>query len=264
MQPFANILPSEIQNAPVLVTGFIALLGLILWTAGVKVARPLGAALFGAGMAAVAACYLPVIAPIDPLLAALIGLGVGLLIGFTGFRAVQGMILAACLAFLAAGTFYQLQVANHPLAPAKNVPTVDPHSTLGQVLAALPANIQITAKVMLARWDAIPLSLRQSMVVIAAGVAILAIFVSWMLPKFTTWLMSAVGGTGLILWGGLALLAAYLPQYQHMVPDDTTSRITIVVCMVAIGLTIQYFYFWPGRREKKERAKDRVGEVVPA
>jgi hypothetical protein len=264
MQPFANILPPEIQNAPVLVTGFVALLGLMLWTAGVKVAKPLAAGLFAAAVAVAASCYLPIFAPIDSLLAALIGLGVGLLIGFTAFRAVQGMILAACLAFLATGTFYHWQVTSHPQAPAKTVPTLDPHSTLGQVVAALPGNIQITAKVLLARWDAIPLSLRQSMLVIAAGVAILAIFVSWLLPKFTTWFMSAVGGTGLILWGGLALLAAFLPQYEHLVPQDTVSRITIVACMVAIGLTIQYFYFWPGRRQKKERAKDRPGELAPA
>jgi len=264
MQPFANILPQELQSAPVLVTGFIALLGLILWTAGVKVAKPLAASLFGAALAAAAACYLPAMISIDPLLASFIGLALGLLIGIMAFRAVQGLILAGCLAFLAAGTFYHWQVTSHPQAPSKTVTVLDPHSTLGRVVESLPANIQITAKVLIARWDAIPVSLRQSMIVIAAGVAILAIFVSWLLPKFTTWFMSAVGGTGLILWGGLALLAAYLPQYEHLVPQDAVTRIAMVLCMVGIGLAVQYFYFWPGRREKKERAKDHVGEAAPA
>src|SRR4051812_40906493 len=92
-----NIMPPELHALPVLIAGFVALLGLVLWSAGIKVARPMAAAMLGAVLAAVAVWLLPTFTGLGQLPCAIIGLAAGLVIGALAFRALQGIILATSL-----------------------------------------------------------------------------------------------------------------------------------------------------------------------
>ncbi len=247
MTSFWNILPPELHNAPALLAGILALLGLILWTAGVKVAKPLAAVFAGSVLAALGATLLPKFFAIDPLAAAIIGLATGLLLGALAFRLVQGLVLAACLGVVASGVFYQSQVAGHPLPQAPAEALISQQNAYGNALAALPREAQTLAQTLAARWLALPDTLRQSMLAIAAGAALVTLLVTWLLPRPTTWLMSAVGGVGLLIYGGFVLLNTFAPRYERLVPSEPLIRLAIIGCMVLVGMAIQRLYFWPGK-----------------
>jgi hypothetical protein len=265
MNSFLQMLPPELQSAPALLSGFLTLLGLILCTAGIKVARPMAAGLVGAATATLAACVLPPISGMSPWLAAIIGLAAGLLIGATGFRLVQGLLLALCLSVLACNAFFQWQTKNHPLPPSKPVALqFVPDSAGAKVFAKLPETFQTQIRTAYMQWEAIPLTLRQSVVVVGLGVAVFAAVVAWMAPRQTTWMMSATVGALMMLYGVFTLLHAYVPQYARRIPAEPLPRLVILVGVVAAGMLVQRLYFWPGKRQQGERAKDRPAELAPA
>jgi hypothetical protein len=57
---------------------------------------------------------------------------------------------------------------------------------------------------------------------------------------------------------------AYLPQYAQRIPAEPMPRLVILTGVVAAGMLVQRLYFWPGKRQQRERAKDRAGELAPA
>jgi hypothetical protein len=265
MNSFLQILPPELQSTPGLICGFVTLLGLILCTAGVKVARPMAAALVGSATATFAACVLPPITGLDPWIAALIGLASGLLLGAAAFRIIQGFLLAVCLAVLASNAFYQWQIKDHPLPPVKAVTLhLAPGSAAAKIFDKLPATFQTNLQTAYTRWEAVPQTLRQSMFVVGVGVAIFAAVVAWMAPRQTTWMMSATVGALMMLYGIFTLLHAYLPQYAVRIPAAPMPRLVIVAGVIAAGMLVQRLYFWPGKREQRERAKDHPGELAAA
>ena len=71
-------------------------------------------------------------------------------------------------------------------------------------------------------------------------------------------------GAGMLLYGVFELTTAYLPDYGRRIPAEPQTRLVILLAVVAAGMLIQRFYFWPGKTEKRERAKDRPGELAPA
>jgi hypothetical protein len=251
MNLFWQVLPPELQSAPGLVAGFLTLLGLILCATGVKVARPLAAALTGGALATLAACALPGLLGMDALIAGIIGLAAGLVIGALAFRLMQGVLLALCLGILAAGTFYQWQSQRQPsIAPhAPAILQLAPGTTTAKVFAALPPNMQTNLQTAYARWEAIPLTLRQSMVVVGIGIAILAAAIAWVMPRPTTWAMSATVGALLLLCGIYTLLNAYLPAYAEKIPPEPQVRLLILASVVAAGMLVQRLFFWPGKKK---------------
>jgi hypothetical protein len=248
-------LPPELRALPVLLAGFLALLGLVLWSAGVKAARPLAAGTLGAALAALAAWLLPTFTGLGQLPSSLIGLAVGLIIGATAFRALQGILLASCLGLAAAGAFYHWQIAHQP--PQKNqlhaiaLPALPP---LPQAPSALPEFARQTLQTGTDQWQTIPSSLRQCMIVIAAAVAILALAITWILPRYTTWLTTAAGGAALVLLGGLALLRLYGPQYEQLIPGAPQTRMVALALFVLAGMLVQRLLFWPGKHNATQAA----------
>jgi hypothetical protein len=267
-----------IHAPPILVAGLIALLGLLLWSAGVKVARPVAAALGGAAMAGVAWGVLPPFLGIPSEMAALIGLAAGVVIGAMGLRVLQGAVLAICLAIAASGGYYVWQAKRWaPVQPARTTAAPAPHAVQGASSAAqpltktffnsslppLPAELQQTADQFASRWQGIPTGLRQSMVVIAGGVMVLVMMLSWQAPRYTTWLVSAAAGTVLLLLGGMILLEIFSPRHSGMIPKAHVLA-AIAGAVTLTGMLVQRVFFWPGKREAEERRKDRSGETVPA
>jgi hypothetical protein len=262
MNLLLQMFPPELQSAPGLFAGFLALLGLILCATGVKVARGLAAALTGAAMATLAACVLPGLTGLEAWLGGIIGLVVGLLLGAAAFRVMQGVLLALCLGILAAGTFYQWQAQPIPpgMTHAPAVLQLTPGTTGARVFAALPPNLQTNLQAGYARWEAIPQSLRQSMVVVGIGMAILALAIAWAAPRPTTWAMSATVGALLLLLGINNLMIAYLPTYAQKIPTEPEARLVILAAVVAAGMLVQRLYFWP----KKGKPVGADGEPAAA
>jgi zinc transporter ZupT len=222
-------------------------------------------------MAAITYCTLPGFVALDPITSAVLGLAVGILIGSMAFKAVQGIVLAVCLGLVAGGMFYHWQIAQNPeKAASSHVETSVPAAlpTLPAVLpldhVTLPPAAQIAVQNNLARWSTIAPSLRQSMLVVGVGTAIMAIVVAWLFPKQTTWVMSAVAGVALLIYGGITLLETYVPGYRRYLPPQLGPRLIILAVLVAIGMLVQRLYFWPGRQQKREQAKDRPGELAAA
>ena len=77
-------------------------------------------------------------------------------------------------------------------------------------------------------------------------------------------MMSATFGASLMLWGVFTLLNGFFPQIAHRIPAEPAPRLIILASAIAVGMLVQRLYFWPGKREKQERAKDRPGELAPA
>jgi hypothetical protein len=257
-----QLLPPELQSAPGLLAGFLTLLGLILCATGVKVARPMAAALMGAAFATLAASVLPGLVQADPWIAALIGLVVGLVIGALAFRAMQGMILALCMGVVAGGIFYQWQTPEQPVKPVHQmVVQFAPGTTAATVWAALPANVRANFQMGYARWEAIPLSLRQSMIVVGLGAAILAAAIAWVAPRSTTWAVSATAGALMLLCGLYTLVNAYLPQYAQRMPTQPRVQLMLLGGVVLAGMVVQRVYFWP---KKKKKDDETEGEPAAA
>src|SRR3974390_1699147 len=110
MGSWIDMLPPEVQTSYGITAGAFAVIGLLCWGAGIKIARP-GAALMVAGFAALLAAWgLPTVTGISPMTAAIIGFGVGLLTGALTFRFLQGVLLAVFVGAVACGAYYRYQV----------------------------------------------------------------------------------------------------------------------------------------------------------
>ena len=257
MESLLNQLPPELHALPVLLAGWLAILGLLLWSAGIKAARPLAAATLGATLAAVAAWLLPAFTGLAELPAGALGLAAGVIIGALAFHVLQGVLLATCLGVAAAGGFYSWQMAHlPPNAPAAALTSLPPDAhralplTPATTVVALADMARHTLQIAANQWNAIPSTLRQSMIAIALAVAILALAVAWILPRYTTWLTSAAGGAALLLLGALALLRLYGPQYERLIPASPQTRLAAVTVLVLLGMLVQRACFWPGKVEK--------------
>jgi hypothetical protein len=82
-------------------------------------------------------------------------------------------------------------------------------------------------------------------------VAILALAITWILPRYTTWLTTALAGAALVLLGGLALLRLYGPQYEHLLPAAPQTRMVALALFVLAGMLVQRLLFWPGKQNPK-------------
>jgi len=107
--PSLNHIPVQFQHAAALLAGLLALSGLILWSAGIKVARALSATFTGIVLAIVGGTFLPGPIGLPPLACVLIGLAAGLIAGALAFRMLQGFALAAFCSVALAGVFYHWQ-----------------------------------------------------------------------------------------------------------------------------------------------------------
>lgn len=275
-----DILPPELQTVSVLLSGVMALLGLVLWSAGVRVARIMLASFLGAVMACVAIWILPSAAGLAVATSGILGLVAGVLIGAIAFRAVQGIAMALVLGAAVGGAYYHWQV-NHSPAPAMHA--VARAQDLQVDLKRLPVSPQaareladqphIKTALLQAinqakkEWYSIPTILRQGVLILSIGVSIVALAIAWMIPRHTTWIFTAAIGTVLVIFGAQVLIHAYLPQYEAWLPGvlgSAGARWGAVGGFFIVGLLLQRFVFWPGRRKHKEQQLDRMGQVAAA
>ncbi len=95
------MLPPEAQSLLGGIAFLVAIVGLIVWAAGVKIARFSVAILLGAAGGTACAWLLPLVFGIAAVTGGLVGFVAGALAGAVGFRILQGVTLAVCLGIAA-------------------------------------------------------------------------------------------------------------------------------------------------------------------
>jgi hypothetical protein len=187
----------------VLVAGIIFVFG------GAKTARGFAG---GAGLIAgaiVAAFFLPRVAEISPVIAGVIGAGVGLVVGLSLFRVVQALVLGSLVAVIAGGAFYAVMILpGHPpevLAPAMKVAQTKTMKSASTVI------IESASK----EWNAIEPSKQNMLLIVALGAGALAGIVAFIFPRISSIVASAMLGSALCL-GSAALLWALYGTAQGM------------------------------------------------
>jgi hypothetical protein len=99
------------------------------------------------------------------------------------------------------------------------------------------------------QWQTIPLDLRQRMLVLAGGIAIIAFAVAVAFPKQTTWVFTAGGGAGMVAAGLFAMAHLLRPALLEHLPNAGTLWGIFGVVTVA-GMLLQYVCFWPRVKRK--------------
>ncbi|MGN6367798.1 MAG: hypothetical protein ACTHN5_06015 [Phycisphaerae bacterium] len=288
---FIDILPPEAQQ----VLGGVAILviasGIVVWAAGVKIARFSVAMLLGIGVAALGAWLLPKFTGITIATGGIVGFVIGALAGALAFRLLQGLILALCLGVAVGGMYYrwhiQAVLASPPPSPtAANVqvpasdllihtdrlgagPTTaqakkgERVSGLSGGIAAVSNGMAAIARSLSDHWNAIPRVHQQRLLVVSIGTASIALLIAFGFPRATTWVITALLGALMILSGVHALLHVYAPQYEGALPFSARWRYVTLGVVMVIGMGIQYRFF-PRKKMKAKAAPPADAPPVAA
>jgi hypothetical protein len=259
-----DILPPEAQAILGLAAIVLTALGLLVWAAGIKVARGLVAALLGLAVAALAAWTLPSLLGLAVTSAALVGFVIGALAGALCFRLLQGLTLALCLGLAVGFAYYHLHIEHQPLtSPPTHVAQADPIKASDLLMktptashaptttAARTADLQLFAAKLLDRWNAISSTDQRRLLAAAIGSAAIALLLAFGFPRHTTLLISALLGTLMILTGLETAFHLYLPKLQPFLPQSPATRYLLIAFLTAIGLLIQYHFLWPRKKTAK-------------
>jgi hypothetical protein len=278
-----DILPPEAQAILGLAALVLTALGLLVWAAGIKVARGLVAALVGLAVAGLAAWSLPHLFDIAAASAALVGFAIGALAGAVGFRLLQGLTLAVCLGLAVGFAYYHLHVEHHNPAPAAaHAAPAEPvkasdlliHGPLAgrtektsasttRMTADAQADARQFASRLLDRWNAISATDQRRLLAAAIGSAAIALLLAFGFPRHTTWVISALLGTLMLLAGLEAVFHLYLPKLEFFLPRAAAPRYGLFAILTGIGLLLQYHFFWP-RKKPRQPAEPAAAPAMGA
>jgi hypothetical protein len=275
---FLDILPPEAQQVLGGISVLVIASGVVVWAAGVKIARFSVAMLLGVAIAVLGAWLLPKFMGITIATGGILGFVIGAMAGALGFRVLQGLILAVCLGLAVGGIYYRWHIAPELAAPptgqaAAEVPASDllirtdrlgaggsttaPTKTghavvsVSDGIAAVNNGIEAVGHSLLDRWSAIPAVHQKRLLIVSISAAGIALLIAFGFPRPTTWVISALLGSLMILSGINALLHVYAPQYEGYLPVSMRSRYLTLAIVMLIGMGIQYRFF----PRKKARAK---------
>ena len=282
-----DMLPPELQMAPVIVAGIAALAGLVLWSAGIKVARGLVAGWMGMALAGVHGKL--AVAPHDRFRPGYLWhtgtrrrrapgsnslsprAGDGPRSGWWGWPSPGGFYaweLNHGLTNTGKQAATQMAAADLEIS-LERLPDATTTMPALKLAGALPAEArqmvgEARQQHAMAWWQGIPEMVRRRMLVLAAAAALAALIVALLFPRYTTWIMTATGGATLILLGLWVLMQVYLPQYERIIPTRATARWGIAAVMVrSSGCSCSRTLFWRKKGEKHE-PKERRNEVAAA
>ncbi len=275
---FLDILPPEAQQVLGGISVLVIASGIVVWAAGVKIARFSVAMLLGIAIAGLGAWLLPKFMGITIATGGILGFVIGAMTGAMAFRLLQGLILATCLGLAVGGIYYRWHIAPELAVPpsaqvAAEVPASDllirtdrlgaaastaaPAKTghaVGSVSDGIDAVSNGAAAVgqsVMDRWNAIPAVHQKRLLLVSGGAAGMALLIAFGFPRPTTWVISAFLGSLMILSGVNALLHVYAPQYEGYLPVSMRSRYLTLAIVMLVGMGIQYRFF----PRKKARAK---------
>jgi hypothetical protein len=283
-----ELLSPEAQSFYGAAAAGIGVVGLFVWGAGIKLARPAVAVLVGVGAAALAIWGLPGPTGLAPVTAGIIGFVVGVLAGAVSFRGVQAILLAACLAVLVGGIYYRSTLA--PTLPA----LAKAHREGGGTVATLPARDMLIAterlgagsdtagrvdgtamietarglgtqvqKALLRQWELLTPGQQQRLGILASLAALAGLLVALFFPRHTTWICTGALGTLMIAGAGFALLQVYGRQFLGLLPTRPMPILAILAGILFTGLIVQRLVFWPGTKKRKASAERSEPRGLP-
>ena len=248
---FLDILPPEAHDL-LGVFGLISLLaGLLIWATGVKIARFTVTMLLGASLSALGTTFLPRLINVSPLTGAILGFVAGALLGALAFRILQGLVLALCLGLLVAGIYYRWHTPHQPTTAPTTLTAPDlliPTSIFPATRAA-SAKFHFEPDVLLRKIgdkiNAIPRADQKRMLIAALGSAAIALLVAFGFPRLTTWTITSLLGSLMILSGSYAHTQLYAPQDLSDFPATPISSYLLLAFLFFLGLLIQHHLFPP-------------------
>ena len=236
----------------VLVLGVV---GLVFWTAGIRIARFGVAVCLGLLGAAVVALVGPRWVDVVPMTAGLVGFAGGVIVGILAFRWLQGGVLAVCVGVAVAGIAW-----HHPVTP----PTASMPGSLSLAIKGfeipvdlfsfldlhVPEVVPVVEPIVkegekwIGRWSELGTKTQWTIVGGAIVAAFVTFLISLLFPRHATWVATAVIGTVLIGAG----VYVYEPGW---VPVGMRERYLAFAGMVVVGMLVQYVGFWPRRAAGK-------------
>jgi len=173
------------------------------------VSRALAAVATGLSTASAAAHFLPAVTGLAEISCAILGLGAGVCIGAVTFKMVQASSLALCIGTAAVLILYMVESkpAATPRVVVKASPVAAPAHVEADKAVAAASNIdailghgtadervQNMARLGVQHWTALEKPMRQQMLVLGIGVAIIVLIVALTIRRRTTARTSAVAG----------------------------------------------------------------------
>jgi hypothetical protein len=270
---FLDFCPPEMQTFYGAAAGGILVVGLFVWGAGIRLARPAVAGLMGVGAAGLALWTLPGATGLAPVSAGVIGFVAGVLAGAVSFRFVQAFVLAACLALVVSGLYYRANIlpgrstgtAQVATLPAKEM-LIAPErlgTSAGQTArvdmamvmdAASAAGAQVQ-RALVHEWEALNSSQQQRLGILAGLAALAGLLTALFFPRHTTWVGTAALGTVLISASGLALMQVFGRAYLASLPTRPMPMLGILGGVMVVGMIVQRMLFWRGKKKAKPRVE---------
>ncbi len=279
---FIDILPPEAQQVLGGISVLVIASGIVVWAAGVKIARFSVAILLGLAVAALGAWLMPRFVDVTIITGGILGFVIGALTGAMAFRLLQGLILALCLGVAVGGIYYRWHVTTEMVASpttaqvpasdlliptdrlAASTPPATPRTSAAHTTPGAPAtapakaethslanDASLFARSVLEHWNAIPPVHQKRLLIGSIGAAAIALLIAFGFPRVTTWVVSALIGALMILAGAHALVHVYAPQYESSLPLTTRMRYLTLAILMLIGMGIQYRFL----RRRKSKAK---------
>jgi len=280
-----DMLPPEAQSVLGGAALLVGVVGVIVWASGVRVARLCVAVLVGLVLAGLGAWMLPGMLGVAMATGALVGFAVGALVGAIGFRLLQGVTLAACVGLAVAGGYYRWHVekvvtppppaavvaaepgdagaggagaggvrASDLLVQGKLGEGIGTQPRAGAEVAATEANhVREFAGKLKDRWNAVPATDQRRMLAAGIGSAAVALLLAFGFARQTTWAVSAVLGAVMVQAGAEAAGHVYWPAFEAVFPRTPLWRMVMLGVMAGIGMFLQWWFFWPGKKAKGDQ-----------
>lgn len=271
---FIEKLPPNMQFVPVVTAVVMAVLGVILWAAGLKVAKAYLAIYTGLLLAIVGVGFFAS-TQVAGLMAmgGFIGLVVGIVAGVLAFRVVQALMLAACLSLIVGGSYCYWQLVAYPaisqsetlhdqvvrMQSGREQPVAKPALNAAAAIFTTPVRSPAELK---DRFIAIPSDLRQRTILVTAAVFVAVTIVSLLLVKQVTWVVSAWVGSTMVVAGIQVWLHLYQRQFEHVLEPGTPASLITMISMLLAGMAIQRVAFWPMGWQKESEKDESQPEVA--
>ena len=273
------ILSPEAQSFCGIAAGVMGVIGLFVWSVGIRLARPVTAIGSGLAVAGVAIWGLPQVTSLAPVTAGIIGFVAGLLFGAVTFRFLQAFAVAGVLALVVGGVYYRTNIAPEqaatavPQAASSTLPAKEMLIKLDRLElspdAAKKTRLDTTAVLQAVKvaagnaqrlaeeqWVGISQGQRRRLMVLEALAAIAGLLIGLFFPKGTTWAMTAAMGTLVISGAAVVLVQVYAPQYANLLPTNPAVVWGILGGIMGVGMIMQRAMFWPGKQKESKPRPD--------
>jgi hypothetical protein len=251
---FVDLLPPEYQHLWGAFAGGVALLGLLLWAAGVKVGRILSSLALGAAGAAAGAWVSVAATDFSPYTGGIAGLAVGVLLGALAYRLILALALTLAISGLYLRWHVTVDAAASQSAPATvqasdleiNIhSTTTPAATQATQPTALPAALTDISRSFHRQWDTLPPKVQTRLMVLSAATFVAGFLFCLLMFRRTVMVITAFLGSLILLLGIHAVLQVYARSAAAYFPAAPLARYGILGVLTLIGVLIQRRFFTP-------------------